>query len=331
MLTSRHEKLSVFDGSLRQDAMAEIEDVASFAESGHGLAGGALNRFGRAKKHGGIDIALDGDARAELFAKGAHIDAPVHAQDVCAGTRNGGKQMMGSFGVVDDWRGARESGNDFLRGGESEVLVIAERKLPGPGIEELNGSSAGGDLRLQVGNRRQRNAVQEIAECGGLAEQEIFRGGEAFAGATLDHIASESPGSSGKTEHRCLRAEFAGDAANGFGEKGGLDFRIEEFQAHDITVGAHGRRQVRAGVAEFERQAHGFGGNQDVGENDDCIDAEEAEGLERDFDGEVGRFADFEERVMGANGAIFGQIAAGLTHHPDGKTRNSFATACAEK
>lgn len=331
MLAGCHEKLGVFDGSLRQDAVAEIEDVACFAERGHGLASGALNRFGRAKKHGGIDVALDGDTRAELFAKGAHIDAPVHAEDVRTGTRNCGQKVMGSFRVVDDRRRSGQRGNDFLRCGESELLVIAERKFTGPGIEELNGSSAGGDLRLQVGNCRQRNAVQEITKCGGLAEQEIFRGGEAFASTALDHVASKSPGSGGKTEHRDFRADLAGDASNGFGEKGGLVFGIEELQARDVMARTDGRRQVGAGVAEFERQAHGLGGNKDVGEDDDRIDAEESEGLERDFDGEVGRFADFEERVIGANGAVFGQVATGLAHHPDGKTRKSFATASAEK
>ena len=48
-----------------------------------------------------------------------------------------------------------------------------------------------------------------------------------------------------------------------------------------------GSGKIGAGVAQFEFQAHGFGGDQNVGEDDDGVDAEQAKGLQRDFDGEI--------------------------------------------
>ena len=84
-------------------------------------------------------------------------------------------------------------------------------------------------------------------------------------------------------------------------------------------------------MAEFEFEAHGFGGDEDVGENDDGVNAEEAKGLERDLDGEVGRFANLKKCVICADGAILGEIAAGLAHHPDGEARECFAAAGAEE
>jgi hypothetical protein len=35
--------------------------------------------------------------------------------------------------------------------------------------------------------------------------------------------------------------------------------------------------------------------------------------------------------VIGADGAVFGKVATGLAHHPDGEARYGFAAACAEK
>jgi hypothetical protein len=51
--------------------------------------------------------------------------------------------------------------------------------------------------------------------------------------------------------------------------------------------------------------AHGFGGNQNIRENDDGIDPQDAKGLQRDLGRQVGSFANFQERARGTNGAIF--------------------------
>ena len=46
------------------------------------------------------------------------------------------------------------------------------------------------------------------------------------------------------------------------------------------------------------RRAHGFGGDQNVGENDDGIDAQTAKGLQRDFGGKFRRLRDFQKGVL---------------------------------
>lgn len=96
-------------------------------------------------------------------------------------------------------------------------------------------------------------------------------------------------------------------------------------------MGTDGFGQIGAGVAEFELEAHGFGGDENVRKDDDGVDAEEAKRLQRDFDGEVGRLANFQKRVICADGAVFGEVAAGLPHHPDRKARKSFAAAGTEE
>ena len=127
--------------------------------------------------------------------------------------------------------------------------------------------------------------MEEFAKSGRFAEQEALCRGKAFFGAAFDHVAGESPGSSGETQNGDCGADFADDAANGFREKGGFDFGVEEPQLVYIAFGANGLGEIGAGISEFEFEAHGFGGDENVRENDDGVDTEEVKGLKRDLDG----------------------------------------------
>lgn len=161
--------------------------------------------------------------------------------------------------------------------------------------------------------------------------EKTFDGGEAFLGAALDHVAGKGPGGGGEAEDGNVGAYFFYSAAKSFHEEAGLAFRVKSVEFFYIGLAADRFREVRAGIAEFEREAHGFGRDKNVREDDNCINAEAAEGLEGDFDSKVGGLADLQKGVLGANVAIFGEVAASLTHHPNGKARHRFAAAGAEK
>ena len=164
-----------------------------------------------------------------------------------------------------------------------------------------------------------------------LGVEKAFYGGEAFLGAAFDHVTGEGPGRSGETENGDVRARIANGAAKRFHEKAGFDFWIEDAEFFYIGFAANGFGKIGAFVLKFEGKAHGFGGDQDVREDDDGIDAEAAERLDGDLERQVGGLADLEEGVLGADFAVFGKIAAGLAHHPDGEARNGFAAASAEE
>ena len=175
------------------------------------------------------------------------------------------------------------------------------------------------------------DAMKKIAERGGFGTQERFNGGEGVGGVAFDHVAGESEGGGGEAEDGNGGTEFAGDTANGLGKKGGFTLGIEESQFGYVGFGADRLGEVGTGVAKFEWKAHGFGGDENVGEYDDGVDAETAEGLEGDFGGEIGRFANLEKGMVCADSTVLGQIAAGLAHHPYGDPRQGIATAGAEE
>jgi hypothetical protein len=89
--------------------------------------------------------------------------------------------------------------------------------------------------------------------------------------------------------------------------------------------------QIWAGIAEFQLQAHGFGGNQNIRENDDCVDAEPEKWLDRDFEGQLGRLANLEECVLCADLTVFRKIPSRLAHHPDRDSRKYLSPAGAQE
>ena len=100
----------------------------------------------------------------------------------------------------------------------------------------------------------------------------------------------------------------------------------------DLSVGADGGLDVGAFAGdEVEVEAHGGEGQEEVGEDDGGVDAEDFGGGDRDFGGDGGSAADFEQGVMAADGHVFGHVAAGLAKEPDGGAVYGLAEAGADE
>jgi len=80
-----------------------------------------------------------------------------------------------------------------------------------------------------------------------------------------------------------------------------------------------------------EADAHGLQRQQDVGEHDGGVEVEAAERLQRDLRRHVGPPAHLDEAHLLADGAVLGQVAAGLTHEPHGRRVDWFTGAGIEE
>src|SRR5882672_9198078 len=90
------------------------------------------------------------------------------------------------------------------------------------------------------------------------------------------------------------------------------------FQRRDLVRRIHGIEPRAFAYLEAHRAAERVGNDENVGEDDRGIEIETADRLQRDLGGELRREAQIEEAAgLGAELAIFRQIAAGLPHHPD--------------
>ena len=107
---------------------------------------------------------------------------------------------------------------------------------------------------------------------------------------------------------------------------------IDAVHALEIAGAADGPLDDRSVVlAEVEADAHGLQRQQDVGEHDGRVEVEAAERLQRDLRRDVRPPAHLHEAHLLADGAVLGQVAAGLAHEPHGRRVDGFAGAGIEK
>ncbi len=82
LLPGLYEQLRVFHGRVRQNAMAQIQDVAAPAKLSGELQRGLPDFLRRRIQHRGIEIALHGHARPRQFAHFRQRNPPIHAQNI---------------------------------------------------------------------------------------------------------------------------------------------------------------------------------------------------------------------------------------------------------
>ena len=312
--------------------MTQIQDVPNTAGFFNCFANGPANTLGRAEQDARVHIALQSDAAAKALPQFGQVHAPVHAQNAGTGLPYIAQQMIGSFRIENHGHSTgRKFSDQELRGRQSKLLVVPAAELSRPGVEHLNRSGAGGDLRLEVAGGRPGNLLQQRPQDTRLVVHHLFRCGKAVFGPALDHVAGQRPWRAGKSQHRDLRPELAAEPPDGLGHESSILLGIENPQRLHLADFTDGMSDHRAGVGQLHFDAHGFGGNQDVRKNDDGIHAHRAKRLQGNLHGQFRRLADFEKSVFLTHGPIIRQVAPSLAHHPDGNTLDGFRTAGAKE
>lgn len=148
---------------------------------------------------------------------------------------------------------------------------------------------------------------------------------------TFDHVAGQSPRRGGKAEDGNIGTSVFHRAAKGFYQEASFDFGVEEVEFFHVGFSANRFGEVWTFVLEFESEAHGFGRDENVRKDNDGINVEATQRLDGDLECQIGSFANFQKRMFCADFAVFGKIAAGLAHHPDGEARNGLAAAGAQE
>jgi len=324
------EEADVLDRRVRQDAVAEVEDVpgatGSLVEDLLGLASQVVTG---SEERGRVEVALDGAIGADCRPGVGQCDTPVDADHIGTGGGEQGQEASRASAEEDDRDVERlERGDDALCPGQDSALVVEGAERTGPAVEELHGLDASCDLCLQVGDGDRREPLHQRVPGGWLMRQQVL-GGQVVAGtAAFDQVAGERERRAGEADKRDAAVERAPDEADALEHAAGklLGFRLA--QLGDVGRGADGRRDDRALTgAEVERAAEAGDRQQEVSEDDRGIDAEGLDRLERDL-GDEGRVsADLKQRGARADSAIRREVAPSLAHEPDGGCIDRLATA----
>ncbi len=121
------------------------------------------------------------------------------------------------------------------------------------------------------------------------------------------------------------------DALDGLGDVAEFGGAVGA-QALDVGKRANGLMDDRAFASlELKGQSHAFEGQQQVGEDDRCVDVELLRGRDGNLGGELGLLADFEQGVVLADGLILRHIAARLTQEPYRRAIDGTAQAGADE
>ena len=155
----------------------------------------------------------------------------------------------------------------------------------------------------------------------------------------FDHVAGQRKGGADEADDAervlCVivgaAGKVGGDPADGLAD-------VAEFFGAIGAQGCHGFSRADRLVddralagEEFKGQAHALKGQEQVGKDDGCVDAELFSGGDGDLGGKLGALADVEQRVVTADRLVLDHVAAGLAQEPDRGAVDRLAEAGAEK
>jgi hypothetical protein len=296
--------------------VAEVHDVPAAARLGDQGARAARGLLGRAVQDRRIEVPLQrlaGDAPPRLGER----DAPVHGEDVGPGRGHVLEDAGAAVHVQDHGSSLPpDPGNGPADGGKSPRAVISRRQLAGPRVEELHGLGPGRDLEGEDVAHDVGGQVEQAAERVGVAEHHLLDDGEALRAAPFDHVRGEGPGRAAESEDGRALAYRRTQTAEDLAREADAVRGIEPGEVRHGRGRPDGRGQVRARVAERDRDSHGLHRNEDVREEDHPVGREAPEGLERDLAGRLRVAAELEEAQPFSYLAVLWQVAAGLAHHP---------------
>ena len=219
-----------------------------------------------------------------------------------------------------------QGGDDAGGGFDREIGEILALQRAGPRIEQFHHFGPGLHLHRQIFDCRLGDAVDQRGKAGTVLGFQCMGGG-LVAGATPgDHVAGDGPGCSGKADKGGRSRQCAGQDAQGFVDRGKVVVDgIGGFQRlHPGHCGDGGQARPLAGLKPQVRPK-GLRQQQDIGEQDGGVKPIAANRLQGDLRRQIGIVAQRQEIPrLRPCGAVFGQIAARLPHHPDRRNRQHF-------
>ena len=147
---------------------------------------------------------------------------PVDADDGAARTRHEVEQLAGPDAKED--HGYIEIGDalkDALGGRQREALVLGFRERARPGVKELNGARAMGDLGAKEADRDVDQPIEEPVEELGLSVHHRLDDRELTGRCPFDEVARDGKGGTGETNEGGVgRLELLDDAIDRVGDVG---------------------------------------------------------------------------------------------------------------
>ena len=310
----------------RVHAVAEVEDVARVARrcrrARRAVPASATSATGEHQRR--IEVALDGDARAEAPAGVGDRRAPVEARSPSApAVRHRLEQVVAADAEVDP--------------GHVRVASRRARRTPGASGAARSARSRGGRARRPTSRTAGRppapasswTSTKAMAMVGQAVQHVVPQrlvGAHQRLGVLVGAARARPPrgswrrvnGAPAKPSTGTLGRQLVGDEADGLGRRSATSAGLERAEPVEVGRGcaADARRPGRCRARRRRRSRRRAAGHDDVGVQHRGVDAVAAHRLQRDLGGESRAADGVEDRALAADRAVLGQAAPGLAHEP---------------
>ena len=284
-----------------------------------------------------IEIALQRhpvtDARAGL----ADVGGPVETQRVAAGIGHRLQLLAAVLGEQDHRHVGQlrlQARDDAAHGRQRELPVAGDVEHAAPGVEHHQRIGTGGGLGFEVDGDAVGERVEQFGQQFGRVEAHLLDAREFLATLPLDHVGRKRPGRAGEADQRAARAQRRADGAHGVHNVAQLAFGIGHAERADGRCVAYRAVEHRPlALDEAQTEPHRVGDGEDVAEQDRRIETGIAvERLQGDLAAQLRIAAQRHEITrLRATGAVLGQVAAGLAHHPDWRAVHRLALEGAQE
>ena len=249
------------------------------------------------------------------------VDAPVHADHVAARPRDEVQHATSLFGKwMTGTPGLGHLGDEALRVRQHGPLVVARARGTRP--SESNTWTAWAPASICAVRYAMTVSVVMVisaSHAAGSSHMSRLQWMYASRRAALDHVARQRERRAGEADERHLVLELPAAGSRSRPSRSRCPRRDRETRSFATSAAVRTGLWMTGPSPFANSRSSPMPGerHQDVGEQDRGVDADEVDRLQRDLDGELGRPAHLEEAVLLADRAVLGEVATGLSHHPD--------------
>src|ERR1700730_6744248 len=315
---------------VRQDAVAEVENMRPPPEGRKDMAHPSLKRRAAGGERQGIEIALQHQTSIECFRGPSRIDGAVEPNRIDAGACREIEQMVACAFRKTDHAGVLmaqpEAGDDSLDRHQTPPLKLGEGQDSHPSVEDLHGLDTSFDLPGEIVDRRLDQPVDETPKQIAVAEGKQTGWcliGRVFAS---DHITSKRPWRAAKADQRGFAGKGSFDPLNRLENRAQPATIYPLVQLDEILRCQNGVKFRSFIRFESNLLAKGIGNNQDITEQNGGIKPKAPYRLQGCFRRKCRCVTKIEKGCgLVAEWPIFRQIASGLTHQPDRRWKTCLA------
>src|SRR5660398_203198 len=326
---SLNHRSCVFNGSLRQDAVAKIENMSgTIARTTQNPLDPRFNDLNGSEKCHEVQVPLDSHIMTKKRPGISQIRAPIHPYNIATRLLHQGKER-GVAGSKMDGRNLLVNALEYALAVRIHIFLVVRRaECSDPTVKQLHGLHPSLNLKVQVGDYRVRDLVHESVPNVRSPVHESLGIDIVLRPSTLDHVAGKGEWCTRKPNQRSAPLQFLPHPLDSLLEEWHMFLGLQRKERIHILYRAHGIAYDRTfSFSKRQIHPHARKRQQDVCKDDGRVKVESPHGLEGDLSGEFRSPAHLQERAVSPQGPVLLQVPPCLSHHPNWRTVYLFPPA----